>query len=67
MATIEGNLKQRHLDRKRKKYLWMKEHMPEALEMMKEGLTVGLTWEEPMRLRFVKTAENQKIKQAHDV
>lgn len=35
------------LDRRHKIYLWMKENMPKALDMMAEGKRNGLTWDEP--------------------
>lgn len=58
MRTIQQNREQRHHERKRKKYLWMQIYMPEALDMMKEGIRIGLTFKEPTKLkRGVKHGE----------
>ncbi len=37
---------------KQEKYNWMKKHMPEALEMMREGVKNGLTFKEPQNLKL---------------
>lgn len=31
---------------------WMKKHMPEALEMMREGKKIGLTFKQPYNLKL---------------
>lgn len=33
-------------------FVWMKKHMPEALEMMREGKKIGLTFKQPYDLRL---------------
>ena len=54
MRTIQENRAQRHRERKLKKYKWMQENMPEALDMMREGKRIGLTFLEPTIKRVKK-------------
>ena len=41
---------------KQEKNNWMKKHMPEALEMMREGIKAGLTFGEPQNLKIKKVS-----------
>lgn len=37
---------------KQETYNWMKKHMPQALEMMREGNRIGLTFCQPRDLKL---------------